>query len=161
MSGTMFGGSAFALDIGAKNDSGGSVSVGEILMLDCRAATDDGFLAKYPEMGGTDIGPHAIQGVVLGPAGMTFGNGSELLIRVLGVADVMVGTGLTVTAGQLGRCADEGAGSGSGRLLGSLAAENTSGYSERRVTSKFIILETVADTHSTGGLTAKCLVKGI
>jgi len=159
MSGTMFGGSAFALDIGVRNDTGGTVVPGEILMVDARATTDDGFLAVYPEMGGTEIGAHTIQGVVLGPDGHVFDDQAELLIRILGIADVIVGTGLSVAVGELGRSADSGAATGAGRLLASLAAENTSAYSERRVTSKFIVLEAV--TSAAAGETARCLVKGI
>ena len=154
MSGTMFGGSAFALDIGVKNDTGAAVSAGDILMVDARADTDDGYLAVKPETAGTEIGPFTMQGVVLAPEGLEIANGDGCIIRVLGVARAKVKTGETVTAGQLGRAED-----GTGVLLASTAVSNVGSYNEINYVSKFIILETV--TGATATPDAKVLVRGI
>ena len=154
MSGTMFGGSAFALDIGVRNDTGGAVTAGDILMVDARTSADDGFLAVKPETGGTEIGPFTMQGVVLAPDGLSIGNGDDCIIRVLGVTRAKVKTGATVTAGQLGRAED-----GTGLLLASTAVANVGSYAEINYVSKFIILETV--TGATATPDAKVLVRGI
>ncbi len=84
MSGFIHGGSALTLDIGARNQTGATVTVGDVLQLDITAATEDGYDAVVCQTGDTDIGNYSFVGAVLGKKGGKVVNGESLILRIVG-----------------------------------------------------------------------------
>jgi hypothetical protein len=89
MSGFMFGGSALALDVGAKNKTGISLERGDIVQIALlNADAADGFNAVIPSIANTTVGQLAPYGVVQAPPGAEISDGDDMIIRILGVTDV-------------------------------------------------------------------------
>ena len=119
MSGFMFGGSAFTLDIGVRNDTGGAVVSGDVVQIDLVDTVlgvqvgQDGFGAITPPAAGTNngwngnpvdsgAGQFSVTGAVVAPTGFSIPNGEDMIIRVGGVAQVQVlAPGGGIAAGDL------------------------------------------------------------
>lgn len=121
MSGFMFGGSAFTLDIGVRNDTGGAVVSGDVVQIDLVDTVlgvqvgQDGFGAITPPAAGTNngwngnpvdsgAGQFSVTGAVVAPTGLSIPNGEDMMIRVGGVARVQVDdtvAGAGIAAGDL------------------------------------------------------------
>jgi hypothetical protein len=98
MSTFMFGGSALALDIGARAHA--ALERGDVVQINPLVGSTDDGLTTQALVVGTGPAQLAPVGVVLGSSGKsTFATGEDVLIRVLGIADAkFVGA---VTAGHV------------------------------------------------------------
>ena len=88
MANSIHGGAADVIDIGAKNTTGSTVSVGDVLMLDFDTERD-GYSAIKPVL--VNQKDYTVPvGVVLGQTGSTYPDDSNILLRVKGICKANV-----------------------------------------------------------------------
>lgn len=81
------GGAAETIDIGVRNDSGGIVSVGEVLEI---KPDGDGFKVGVPAA--DNWNKRKLWGVAVGKPGSTYADGEEFMLRVMGPCKAMIQT---------------------------------------------------------------------